>query len=250
MTTYASSRLPTSRHGSLGTYPDGRVLYVALPMDILRDKELSYIDKAVALEIWSHNESYQQSAVGVGEALGLSRAAVYRSIAALEARGWMVLEHRYKQGAKKSKVVRWHLQMSNIPFDGQMISHLRGTKVSPTETPSTRPTVSHRDKVVSEDDTKEVNEVKRSEIDMSLTETDSPTSSTSAHLPVNPTSPTNEVREDEVRKNAGVSDRDTYERHPEDEDKDPFGLGDPTKEDRDIFAGSVPVSTGRFDPFA
>lgn len=101
-----------------GNVRDG--LNTALPTALARDGRLTAYARSVALYIWSHAPNFQQSAKAVAEALGIKRDTVSKALAELQAAGWLVREiHRKDDGRPAWE--RWHLQMSNQPFNQDQI---------------------------------------------------------------------------------------------------------------------------------
>jgi hypothetical protein len=108
-------------------------LNAALPMGLVRDRELSATAKAVAVEIWSHTEGRHQSASSVAEALSVNRKTVYSALAELERRGWLVRQSHYAEGKTKPAWERWHRQMTNTPFTKEQTLSLKRTGTCPSD---------------------------------------------------------------------------------------------------------------------
>ncbi|MCV7348274.1 helix-turn-helix domain-containing protein [Mycolicibacterium rhodesiae] len=113
-------------HGNLGEYKDGKKLYASLPVELARDQGLTANAARVALFVWSHKESYTQSAALVAKALGMHRDTVANALANLQDRGWLVREQVWRPGKAKPSSEVWHLQMSNTPFTDDAKRTLRG----------------------------------------------------------------------------------------------------------------------------
>jgi hypothetical protein len=102
-------------------------LYTALPMTLARDGKLSYVARSVAMFVWSHEETIQQSAASVADALGMNRKTVGAALAELQEHGWLVREiHETIGPSGKARVAweRWHLQMTNRPFTADEVREL------------------------------------------------------------------------------------------------------------------------------
>jgi len=104
----------------------GNHLFSAVPEQIARSRTLSVYAKAVALYIWSHKETFRQSAKGIHQETGMNRSTVAKGIAELEADGWLVRELIYRDGKTKPTAEIWHVQRSNIPFTVEQSCFLAG----------------------------------------------------------------------------------------------------------------------------
>lgn len=135
------SRNLVQHHGVRGAHgPNGGKLYAGIPTELARDGKLSYLARSVAMFVWSHDETWTQSAKAVAEVLEMDRGSVAKALAELQDRGWLVREIHQKVGPKgKPRTTRevWHLQMTNRRFTSDQIRELSApSDVRATPAPS------------------------------------------------------------------------------------------------------------------